>query len=244
MRIPRLFHPGLLNVGAKVQLSDSAFQHAVRVLRLRMKAPIILFNGQGGEYSAHLCSIEKRSALAHVDSFNAREAESPIRVTLGQSLSKSEHMDITLQKATELGVVAIQPLVSERSLPRLQGDRLQKKRAHWQGVILSACEQCGRNRVPMLHDSLPLSDWVHTVSGRALNLVLDPLSTRGLSQLSGPTGSINLLVGPEGGLSADELRCAYDEGFMGIRLGPRVLRTETAALTILAAMNTLWGDLV
>ena len=243
MRIPRLFHPETLSVGTKIQLSESAFQHAVRVLRLRLEAPIILFDGHGGEYTAHLCEIGKRGARAHIDAFAARETESPLAITLGQCISKPEHMDIAIQKTTELGVAVIQPLISERNVVNLRGERLQKKLSHWQGIIQSACEQCGRNRLPLLEKPLALQDWLANSSNTTLNLLLDLSSPHSLRQVPQTGSAIYLLIGPEGGLSEAELQHAYQRGFMGIRLGPRILRTETAALTILAALNTLWGDL-
>ena len=245
MRIPRLYHPEDLAVGLQIQLSAIAFQHAVRVLRLRQGAPVILFNGQGGEYQASLCEIGKRSAQARIEAFVEREAEALLPVTLGQCISKSEHMDFAVQKATELGVAAIQPLFSERSTSSLQGERLQKKWSHWRGIIVNACEQCGRNRLPLLHAPLELESWLQETTPTALRLVLAPAARHSLRQLPAPStsGGVSLLIGPEGGLSEQEIKLAQANGFTAIGLGPRILRTETAALTALTAVLTLWGDL-
>lgn len=245
MRIPRLYHPEDLAVGVQIQLSAIAFQHAVRVLRLRQGAPVILFNGQGGEYQASLCEIGKRSAQARIEAFIGREAEALLPITLGQCISKSEHMDFAVQKATELGVAAIQPLFSERSTAPLQHERLQKKWSHWHGIIVNACEQCGRNRLPLLHDTLMLESWLQETTPAALRLVLAPTARHSLRQLPvpGTSDGVIILIGPEGGLSEQEVQLAQASGFTPISLGPRILRTETAALTALSAVLTLWGDL-
>ena len=244
MRIPRLYHPENLSVGMKVQLSATAFQHAVRVLRLRVGMPIIIFNGHGGEYQANLCEIGKRSAFVQIGTFNGYETEATLDITLGLCISKTEPMDFAIQKATELGVTAIQPLFSERSIMPIQGERLQKKLSHWQGILVSACEQCGRNRLPFLQAPNSLEDWLYTPEHSALKLVLDPTAKLRLRQLAEPIPhSVSVLNGPEGGLSEPEITLAQASGFHRINLGPRTLRTETAALTALSAVLALWGDL-
>jgi 16S rRNA (uracil1498-N3)-methyltransferase len=215
------------------------------VLRLRAGSPIIIFNGQGGEYHAILCEIGKRHALAQLEEFCPREIEASLPITLGQCISKTERMDFAIQKATELGVTAIQPLYSERSMSPPPNTRWAKKQAHWQGIISSACEQCGRNRLPLLQTAENLNDWLNNLAPAASKVLLDPTATLSLSQLPPPdnTAGVMVLIGPEGGLSEREIRHAQQCGFTGIRLGSRILRTETAALTVIAAVLTLWGDL-
>lgn len=243
MRIPRTYLPVPLTPGAIVTLDDSAANHLLRVLRLKPGAPLILFNGQGGEYRAVLHTADKRGGSVVIGEYSARDTESPLHVTLAQGISRGERMDYTLQKAVELGVTRIVPLVTERCEVRLEGERLHKRLQHWQAVAASACEQCGRNRVPQVIEPRSLDTWL-TQTGDGLSLVLDPLAAQSLSQLAQPADSrITLLIGPEGGLSDAEIQCAQRAGYTGIRLGPRILRTETAAVTALSALQVIWGDL-
>ena len=243
MRIPRIYLPTPLASGASVALSDNAANHVVRVLRLKPGAPLILFNGLGGEYEAVLLSMDRNHTEVSVGNHIARETESPLHITLAQGVSRGERMDYTIQKAVELGVTKIVPLISERCEVRLEGERLAKRVQHWQAVVVSACEQCGRNRVPPVLAPVPLSGWLaEPVHG--VRLVLDPLAPATLSSLARPDDRlITLLIGPEGGLSDAEVKCAQQSGFEGIHLGPRILRTETAAVTALSALQVLWGDL-
>ncbi len=243
MRVPRLYLPIPLATGLTVQLDDHAFNHAVRVLRLGVKAPVTLFNGQGEAFAATLTAVGKRQALARVMDTLPGEVESPLTVTLVQGVSRSEKMDYTLQKAVELGVAAIQPLFTERSGVDLTGERLARKIQHWQGIVIGACEQCGRNRLPALREPLTLIDRLTPLTATpGLGLLLDPLATTGLRRLTPPSGPITLLIGSEGGLSPAEMDRARAAGFVGIRLGPRILRTETAGVAALAAIQALWGD--
>ncbi|HXH03820.1 MAG TPA: 16S rRNA (uracil(1498)-N(3))-methyltransferase [Candidatus Competibacteraceae bacterium] len=243
MRIPRVHLPVSLAPGAVVALDDNAFNHLVRVLRLKPGAALILFNGAGGEYRARLETVEKRGATARVEVHVAREAESPLSVLLAQGVSKGERMDYTLQKAVELGVTAIQPLLTAHSVVSLDDERWERRRRHWQGVVVGACEQCGRNRLPALYPLRSLGEWLATPPP-GLGLMLDPLAEHGLRDLPPPAGRmIMLLVGPEGGLSETEIAAARIAGFRGLRLGPRVMRTETAGVAALAALQALWGDL-
>ncbi len=242
MRIPRIYLAIDLTPGAIVTLDDNAFNHVVRALRLKDGADIILFNGQGGEYSASLEQVDRKRASARVGAHRSHECESPLRIVLAQSISRGDKMDYTIQKAVELGVNAIVPLFSERCGVKLDGDRLDKRIEHWQGVAASACEQCGRNQVPHVHAAQTLADWLPNTAGEH-RLVLAPTAAHNLHNLDRPSGEITLLMGPEGGLSDEEIELAIRHGFHGIRLGPRVLRTETAGLTALSAIQTLWGDL-
>lgn len=242
MRIPRIHLPLPLAVGATAPLDDNAFNRVVRVLRLKPGAELVLFDGAGGAFAATLAEVGKRDARARVTAILPGDVESPLRVVLAQAISRGEKMDYTLQKAVELGVAAIQPLFAERGGVALSGERLARKIQHWRGVVVGACEQCGRNRLPELRQPLPLADWLGQPAEPGLRLLLDPLAERGLRGLEAPTGTIALLIGSEGGLSSAEIARARAAGFVGVRLGPRVLRTETAGVAALAAMQTLWGD--
>ena len=242
MRIPRFYLPVPLTVGATVALDDNAFNHAVRVLRLKPGAALMLFNSVDGAFTATLTDIGKRDAWARVTEVLPGEVESPLRVILAQGVSRGEKMDYTLQKAVELGVAVIQPLFAERGGVGLTGERLARKVQHWRGIVIGACEQCGRNRLPELREPLPLAEWLKQPAQPGLRLLLDPLAERGLRGLEPPVETVMLLIGAEGGLSPAEIAQASTAGFIGVRLGPRVLRTETAGVAALAAVQTLWGD--
>lgn len=242
MRIPRIHTPAALADGATIALDEDAFNHAVRVLRLKQGDSIILFNGSGGEYAAELVEVQKKHASASVGRFLDTTCESPLPITLGQCISRGEKMDYTIQKAVELGVSEIAPLFSERCGVKLNQERQQKRLRHWQSVIISACEQCGRNRLPTLQDAMDLDAWLEK-SDSSLKLVLDPTAQDSFSTLPPPAPDVALLIGPEGGLSEAEIERAKASGFQGVRLGPRILRTETAGLTALSLIQGRWGDL-
>lgn len=242
MRIPRIYTPQPLNAGARITLDENAFSHAVRVLRLGTGDALALFNGQGGEYTAVLIEASRKQAIAEIQGFSDRETESPLNISLGQCISRGEKMDYTIQKAVELGVDSITPLFSERCGVRLDTERMERKIEHWQAIVIGACEQCGRNRVPTVHSPQTLTDWL-TTCPPGLRLVLSPTATATLHDLAAPNAPLALLLGPEGGLTDAEIDAAIKSGFSGIRLGPRVLRTETAAVATLSAIQTLWGDL-
>ena len=242
MRIPRIYLPLPLTVGATVRLDDNAFNHAIRVLRLQPQSALILFNGQSGAFAATLVEISKREAWARVLEYLPGEVESPLRVLLGQGISRGDKMDYTLQKAVELGAAAIQPLFTERGGVDLSGERLTRKVQHWRGIVIGACEQCGRNQLPEVRDPLRLADWLAQPAEAGLRLLLDPAAESGLRGLESPAGPVMLLIGAEGGLSPAEMAQARQAGFIGVRLGPRILRTETAGLAALAAIQALWGD--
>ncbi|MEZ5584562.1 MAG: 16S rRNA (uracil(1498)-N(3))-methyltransferase [Candidatus Competibacteraceae bacterium] len=244
MRIPRLYLPIPLSSGASVTLTDAAHHYIVRVLRLKPGMPCVFFNGQGGEFQAQLETVERRQATARIGPFSPREAESPLDVLLAQGISKGAAMDYALQKAVELGVNAIQPLLVERSVVTVSDARLTRRMEHWQGIIASACEQCGRNRLPQLLDISPLDAWLRNQRDTGLCLILNPAAQQaGLRHIPPPSSVVTLLVGPEGGLSPTEIAAARATGFVSIRLGPRVLRTETAGVAALTALQVLWGDL-
>lgn len=241
MNYPRFYCREPLSPGAHLELPEPVARHAVRVLRLPPGAEIVLFDGRGGEYAARLERIERDRVVAAVGAWEAKECESTLPITLVQALQACEKMDYTIQKAVELGVVAIVPVESRRSVTRLSGDRAGKRVAHWQGVAASACEQCGRNQVPNVAPVERLENWLARPAGDTLRLMLAPGADLALSSLP-PPGAVQLLVGAEGGLDGQELRAAELAGFRPVSLGPRILRTETAGLAALAAMQTLWGD--
>ena len=237
---PRLYISQCLRQGSEIALPEDARAHAA-ALRLKAGWAVRLFDGSGGEYAAVLVQ-DGRKLRASIGTFTNSSLESPLRVRLAQCLSSGDRMDITLQKATELGVTAIQPLQSERSIIHLDDERMARRLTHWQNVVISACEQCGRNSVPTVAPTADLLPWLGAASNDGLRLMLSPEATIGLRDLERTT-AITLLVGPEGGLSPQEQQAEQAAGFIGIRLGPRVLRTETAPLAAMAALQSMWGDL-
>ncbi|MBS1185022.1 MAG: hypothetical protein H6R09_623 [Proteobacteria bacterium] len=241
MSAPRFYLDQPLALGARFGLPAGPARHAARALRLAPDDAVTLFNGRGGEYAARIERINKDEVAVSITGFSAIERESRLRVMLAQGISSGERMDYTLQKAVELGVEAIQPIAAKRSVVKLAGERADKRIAHWQGVVASACEQCGRNRVPAVAAPLPLAHWLAQAGGRRL-LFLSPQAEARLADLSEPTAMDCLVAGPEGGFEPDEIAALHAAGAIPVRLGPRVLRTETAALAALAAMQTLWGD--
>ena len=242
MRVVRHFVDLPMAEGQSLDLPEAAVAHLVRVLRLGPGDRIRLFNGDGHDYETELESAGKREARARVLSRVALASESPLAITLAQGIARGEKMDLILQKATELGVARIAPVVTERTEVRLDADRADKRAAHWRGVLASACEQSGRARLPELLPPQTLASFLAT-EGSVRRLVLDPGPGSTLAQLQlAPTESLCLLVGPEGGLSERDLAAARATGFSGLRLGPRILRTETAALAAIAGLNALYGD--
>ena len=238
----RIFHPQTLSANSTTQLTDSAAGHVSRVLRMNTGDTLHLFDGNGGYFEAIIAEISKKSVSVNVGDFIANCTESPLRVHIGQGISRGEKMDFTIQKATELGVCEITPLITERCGVKLQEDRWQKKLDHWQQVAISACEQCGRNIVPQIHPPISLQNWL-TQATNELKLNLHPSAKHGINGLAAPQNGVRLLIGSEGGLSDNEIQQAAQNGFESILLGKRVLRTETAALTALAALQTRFGDL-
>jgi 16S rRNA (uracil1498-N3)-methyltransferase len=240
--IPRIHCPFPLAPGAIVDLPPAAEHHMAKVLRMREGDAVILFDGRGGEWTARLHRVGKTMA-AVLESFDSADREPPIAVTLVQGLPAADKMDWIVQKGTELGVAGIRPVVARRSVIRLSGERMTRRVAHWQAIAVAACEQCQRNRVP---EVAPLADlmtyFAETPRPAERRLMLAPGGERRLADLEPPAGPVTLLVGPEGGFEEDELAAARMAGFQEVSLGPRVLRTETAGMTALAAMMALWGD--
>lgn len=238
---PRIFTPRHLAESAELELDEAAARHVAGALRLKPGARLRLFNGEGGEYAARVASMDRRQVRVLVETFFDLERESPLPITLGLSISRGERMDYAIQKTTELGVAGIQPLVTERTEVRLKGEREEKKRRHWQQVATSACEQCGRNRVPQVRAALPLAEWLQQAAG-ACRLVLHHRAGAGIEKMAAP-GRVDLLVGPEGGLSGPEIEAALGAGFLPVSLGPRIMRTETAPVAAISILQFHWGDM-
>ena len=249
MRIPRIFSAEPLAGKSEVQLDEAASRHLVKVLRLGPGRPLILFDGEGGEYEAELLEAGKK-ARVRIGGFAEDDRQSPLAITLAIGISRGDRFDWVIQKATELGVADIQPLFTERCEVRLSGERLQKKLGQWQQIAISACEQSARNRVPQILPPKKLPQFLDeslasTDEHNSLNLVLHHRTEETLAQLEQQLGrpqSALLLVGPEGGLSAEEIELALERGFHALRLGPRVLRTETAPVAALSVLQFQWGD--
>jgi 16S rRNA (uracil1498-N3)-methyltransferase len=237
----RLYCDLALSPGAEIALPEAAARHAVTVLRLQVGDTLKLFNGAGGEYRANLVAVSKREARVRLVEFHATERESPVDITLALGISAGERMDYSLQKATELGVAAIQPLATERSLVKLEGERADKRLQRWQHVVIAACEQCGRNRVPAVAPVQKLYAYLAAADRSKRLLMLSPVAATPLKTVP-PAARAVLLIGPEGGLAPAEYQAAQASGFEPVKLGPRTLRTETAPVAALAVLQALWGD--
>ena len=241
-----------------ITLDAAVARHMVQVLRLKAGSPLIVFDGCGGEYHAVIDEVAKHSVNIFLQEFIDHEVESGLQICLAQGVSRGERMDYTVQKAVELGVTEIVPLKAERTVVNLKGDHRERRQNHWQKIVNSACEQCGRNTVPSVLPVEKFINWVadqglesehnKTTEGKTgLKIMLHHEAEHGFSSLrdrgAGQNTQVTLLVGPEGGLSEEECKLASKAGFVSVRLGPRVLRTETAALAAISVMQSLWGDL-
>ena len=234
-----------LAIGAQLSLPRDAAHHAVRVLRLGTGDLLTLFDGLGGEYCAEVVSIARGELVARTTAFDPIERESPVVTCLVQGISSGDRMDYTIRKAVELGITRIVPVFTERSVVRLSGDRADRRRDHWTALATAACEQCGRNRIPGIAAAQPFMAWLpetDAAAGADTRLLLAATASTRLAAMPRPDGPIMLLAGPEGGLTDTEIALAVSRGFGGVSLGPRILRTETAAVAALAAIQSLWGD--
>jgi 16S rRNA (uracil1498-N3)-methyltransferase len=241
--MPRFYCPVPLSIGTVLALPDNVAHH-VQVLRLSLGDNISLFNGTGGEYIATLTLIEKKRVTVEVKAFSPKEVELPYAVTLAQALPEASKMDWIIEKAVELGVAGIQPLAAQRCVVKLAADRAEKKRAHWQGIIVSAAEQSGRNRVPHLGELADFNNWI-TQQDMHRRILLSPRAEQSLSEWARhhPPQAVTLLIGPEGGFTDIEEGLAQRQDVLALSMGPRVLRTETAGLAALAALNAVWGEM-
>lgn len=241
--MPRFFVPAELSIGLIIQLPDPVAHHC-QVLRLSIGAPIVLFNGTGGAYVASLCVIEKKRVSAEIKLFDPTEVELPHALTLAQALPESGKMDWIIEKAVELGAASIQPLTTQRCVTRLTAERAEKRRSHWFSIIAAACEQCGRNRVPQLGELLDFKQWI-SQQDLHRRIILSPYGEQSLADWARhhPAQPLTLIVGPEGGLTEQEVALAGQQGTLALSMGPRILRTETAGLSAIATINAHWGDL-
>jgi 16S rRNA (uracil1498-N3)-methyltransferase len=244
MRLTRSHLDTALAPGMRVTLPEPAANHLTRVLRLREGDECVLFNGDGHDYAARIIAVGKREVAAQVLSSQPVDNESPLAITLLQGVARGEKMDLILQKATELGVAAVMPVIAERTEVKLDAERAEKRVAHWRSVMVSACEQSGRARIPSLSAPLPLLQAINAPMERSLRLTLDPLGEMSLATLEVPAAMpITIAIGPEGGWSPRDREALRAAGFIGLRLGPRILRTETAGLAAIAALQSRFGDL-
>ena len=244
MRLTRSHVDLPLTSGARITLPEDSAAHLVRVLRLREGDACVLFNGDGHDYPARLVQAGKREAVVELGDAAPADNESPLRITLLQGIARGEKMDLILQKATELGVAAIMPVNGERTEVKLDAERAGKRLAHWREVAVSACEQCGRARLPDIAPPRPLEQAVQALDRDMLRLILDPEAIDRLATLAAPASMrIAIAIGPEGGWSPRDLATLESAGFTGLQLGPRVLRTETAGLAAIAALQARFGDL-
>lgn len=241
MRLPRIYTPQPLATGMQLPLDSEAANHVGRVLRMQTEQPLQLFNGDGNNYAAIITDIDKKQVVVRICQTEANTVESPLKIHLGQGISRGDRMDFAIQKAVELGVTEITPLFTERCGVKLDGERLTKRNEQWQKIALSACEQSGRSIVPVVHPAISLASWL-TQNTKELKLTLHPWAKDTIKTLT-YNRNIRLVIGPEGGFTEQEMAHTTAAGFSGIQLGPRVLRTETAALTAISALQLQFGDL-
>lgn len=242
MRVPRIYEPGPLSSHALLDLSEDGANHIGRVLRMQAGQELVLFDGRGGQYPATIQAVGKKQVQVQLAELDPVEVESPLAIHFGQVISRGDKMEFTIQKSVELGVTVITPLFSERCGVKLSGERLDKKLEQWQKIAISACEQCGRNRIPEIRPAMELAAWLAEPTDE-LKLNLHPRAPYSINTLPEPSHGIRLLIGPEGGLSAAEIELAREHSFADMLLGPRVLRTETAGLTAITALQCRFGDL-
>jgi 16S rRNA (uracil1498-N3)-methyltransferase len=242
MRVPRLYHPDPISLDNEFELTNDAAHHVATVLRLKPDHPVVLFNGDGNEYSGIIVNVEKHRVSVEIDAKLSIDPESPLSIHLGQGVSKGDRMDWALQKSVELGVTDITPLITERCAVKLDEKRWQKKISQWQKIIIGACEQSGRNTIPTLHAPIPLKNWLAT-STQQQRIVLAPKAEQPIAKLPRHTRGFRLLIGPEGGLSDNEIHQSIESGYTACSLGPRILRTETAAICCISILQATHGDL-
>jgi 16S rRNA (uracil1498-N3)-methyltransferase len=243
MRLTRVYIDAALEPGALLALSGGAAGHLTRVLRLRPRAALTLFNGRGGEYAASIERVDGSEVTVAVGEHQPIERESPFPLTLAQGVSRGERMDLVVQKATELGVARLVPVLTERSVVRLDEEQSDRKSSHWRAIAIAACEQCGRNHLPEVTLPTQLREFLRQPAGDSVRLLLSPSATRRIDDVPRPARGVTVLIGPEGGLSDAEQEHALAAGFTAVNLGPRILRTETAAIASLTLLQREFGDL-
>lgn len=242
MRISRIYHSESLSVNRSVNLEPEAANHVGRVLRMQAGQSLILFNGDGHDYLAEITDVTKKNVVVKLLSQQLVDNESPLKVHLAQGISRGDKMDFTIQKSVELGITDITPIFTERCGVKLSGERLDKKHSQWQKIAIAACEQSGRAIVPQVHKPIQITEFLNQESDQ-LKLNLHPRASTTVKGLQIPDAGVRFIIGPEGGLNDSEIEQAVSAGYQEILLGPRVLRTETAALTLLSALQLQFGDL-
>ncbi|WP_339722739.1 16S rRNA (uracil(1498)-N(3))-methyltransferase [uncultured Paraglaciecola sp.] len=242
MRIIRIYYPFEISTDSFVTLTDDATNHLANVLRAKTGQAVVLFNGDGNEYSAQLTEVTKRKVVVQIDSKISISIESPLNIHLGQGISRGDRMEWVIQKSVELGVTEITPLITERCGVKLSQERWSKKHQQWQKLAIAACEQCGRNVLPVLHSPVLFTDWINLATNQ-VRLTLHPRAEKAFRHVTMPVSGARLLIGPEGGFSEQEIYQTEQNGFQTIQLGPRVLRTETAAIAAISALQAIHGDL-
>ncbi len=243
MRPVRLFVDSPLQQGRTVELDAALTNKIAKTLRLKPGAPLVLFSGDGLDHEAVLLDIQRHRCRAEIRSSLPRDRESPLRISLAQGLARSDKMDLALQKAVELGVACFQPLHTERSVVKLSESRAKRRQDHWRAIASAACEQCGRSRLPVVQPPLPIGDFLAGAIPGAKYLLAAKAARPLVPPTSPPENMVTVLIGPEGGLTETEQGAAREAGFSPLRLGPRVLRTETAAIAALTLFQYWWGDL-
>lgn len=243
MRLARIYQHQPLDSGKLISLSKEAAHHLIRVLRLDVGAEFILFNGEGGEFKACITSVHKNSVFAQIGEFNAINSESDLQIILAQTIVKPDKMDYVFQKSVELGVTHIVPLITERCfLPKLSPERWEKRLAHWQAIMISACEQSGRTKIPTVARAISFKTALNTIKAE-MRIILSPNTTQALPRLPKSCHCAVVFVGPEGGWSKDEMHSALAAGYLPLQLGSRILRTETAGLVALTLLQATYGDI-
>ena len=241
MRIPRIYTSAELRLNTSIELDSDASNHVGKVLRMKQGYQITLFNGNGSDYAATISDITKKTVTVSIDNSRETHSESCLYTHIGQVISRGDRMDYMIQKSTELGVSEITPLTSERCEVKLKGDREEKRIKHWQQIAISAAEQCGRAKVPSINAIMPLDEWIKNKPADELGLVMHHRTTQSLKDIRKPQKT-RLLIGPEGGLSEQEIESAINHQFVATTLGPRVFRSETAPIATLSIIQWLWGD--
>jgi 16S rRNA (uracil1498-N3)-methyltransferase len=243
MHVPRFYLPFPLAEGEALGLGEQSAHHATHVLRLRSGATVRIFDGKGCEHEGIIREVRRTQVTVEIGRAMTCIPEPPLAITLAQGIPRGDRMDLILQKAIELGVTHVQPLWTARSQSRTSGERMEKRLRHWQGVMISACEQCGRATLPGLETPVEYRSWLTGAHRHNWRILLAPEARQSLGKLQRQGDSVLLLVGPEGGISDEETALAAAAGFSPVRLGPRILRTETASLAMIASLQSLWGDL-
>lgn len=242
MRAIRIYQPGIYAINDKVELSAQASQHVAVVLRMQVDDCLILFCGDNREFSAKIIAINKKRVLVVIVTAYEKNRESPRCIHLAQAISKGDRMEWVVQKATELGVASITPLLTQHCCVKLNAEKLEKKCSQWQAIAVAACEQSGRNQVPIIQAACQIDTYLQIVSA-SVRLILNPQGVTSWRDYSKTTGDIALLIGPEGGLSDNEIMRAQASQFQSMTLGPRILRTETAAIAAVSVLQAVYGDL-